>query len=276
MYLYHAPANPAGESGTLTCVSCDPTGARPVGGGGVPGWYEIEAAGNGATNTFDNQPRYVFDDGRVFFGGDRLVPQDVSGGAYEYEPEGVPASEHACSPSSASGSEVFKPAVVFDVEGHRGEEGAGCVALLAPAGVEFLNASETGGDVFLLTEAKLVLGAIESSRSIYDAHECTSASPCFPAPAEQPPACITEASCKAAPTPQPSLYGAPSSATFNGIGNLTAIPAPAGPAVQGKAVKCRRPERLSHGRCVKPKQKKRAKRQGRAKRSAHTDRRGKS
>jgi len=39
-------------------------------------------------------------------------------------------------------------------------------------------------------------------------------------PAGHPPPCVTEASCKAAPTPQPSIFGLPASATFSGAGNL--------------------------------------------------------
>jgi hypothetical protein len=85
----------------------------------------------------------------------------------------------------------------------------------------FLDASKDGGDVFFLTFSKLALQDYDSSPDVYDAHECTSASPCFPVSAPQPPACTTAEACRAAPTPQPALFGAPSSATFSGAGNVT-------------------------------------------------------
>lgn len=82
----------------------------------------------------------------------------------------------------------------------------------------FLDASESGGDVFFLTASRLVAQDVEGGFSVFDAHECTGASPCFAAPAVRPPACDTEASCRVAPTPQPAIYGAPASATFSGSG----------------------------------------------------------
>ena len=84
----------------------------------------------------------------------------------------------------------------------------------------------TGGrDVFFLTTAKLAPQDVDDSYDIYDAHECTSESPCSK-PATSPPPCENEASCKPAPEPEPGIYGAPASATFSGPGNLTP-PAPA-------------------------------------------------
>jgi hypothetical protein len=35
-----------------------------------------------------------------------------------------------------------------------------------------------------------------------------------------PPPCTTVNSCRAAPSPQPQIFGAPPSATFSGVGNL--------------------------------------------------------
>jgi hypothetical protein len=42
----------------------------------------------------------------------------------------------------------------------------------------------------------------------------------FPEPA-LPPACTTPEGCRGANIAQPSLYGAPASQTFNGVGNLS-------------------------------------------------------
>ena len=243
VYLYDAASN------RLACASCDPTGARPIGlkarnvwvASVVPGWNSVDT-GFGGIQAY--QPRYLADGGRLFFTSkDALVPLDVNGAldVYEYEPEGTGPGGAVCAPGAASGSEVFKPARGFEVEGGRGEEGAGCVGLISsgasPDASTFLEASETGGDVFFLTTSKLAPQDFDNAYDVYDAHECTVARPCLRAPAAQPPPCDTEASCKAAPTPQPALFGAPASATFSGQGN--APPAGGGepsPPVKPKAL----------------------------------------
>ncbi len=276
VYLYNASSN------TLACASCDPTGARPVGINGpvasaVPGW--VKYTGGAFNNGPIYQTRYLSNSGRLFFDSkDALVPLDVNGAVdvYEYEPEGVPAGEHACGVGSGGGSVVFKPVRGFEVEeSRRGEEGAGCVALISsgasPEASTFLDASETGGDVFFMTTSKLASQDFDHAYDIYDAQECTSVVPCAPAPVEQPPPCETEGSCRAAPPPQPSIYGVPSSATFNGTGNLAqASPSPAALHIHAKrAAKCRKGFVKRNGRCVRV----RSKRARRAR--AGNERRGK-
>jgi len=253
VYLYHAQTG--GSAATLTCASCEPTGARPVGvqysqavntiddgrqeawptgalvAAAVPGWYapEIELDWQG------HQPRYLSDSGRLFFNSyDALVPDDVNGtwDVYEYEPAGVGAEQHGaergCSSASTSGSVVYRPGHKFTAQALAGEEAAGCVALISSgsssAPSAFLEASETGGDVFFLTASALVSQDTNMAYDVYDAHECTGASPC-PSAALAPAPCDTEASCKPAPQPQPSLYGPAPSQTFSGPGNLTPLPA---------------------------------------------------
>jgi hypothetical protein len=237
-------------TGTLACASCDPTGARPhgfeyglngnaatpnlplVGGDGdwsgtswlaanIPGWTPYELG------TALYQSRYLSNSGRLFFNSsDGLVPKDVNGqeDVYEFEPQDVPVGEHACSSASDSGGEVFKAERGFEVGGVKGTEGAGCVALISSGSSAqesaFLDASESGGDVFFMTTAKLAPQDFDNALDVYDAHECTSQSPCLPEPAEQPPACTTEASCRPAPSPQPALFGLSGSATFSGAGNV--------------------------------------------------------
>ncbi len=282
VFLYHAPEDLESESGShppsLACASCDPTGARPVGlvgadsGGGGPlvdpgeTWGTSSLAGNvpawegTGLGYAVYQPRYLSDSGRLFFdSSNALVPADVNGkeDVYEYEPEGVPAGEHACSPSSTDASDVFEPAGTFAVDGHEGEAGAGCVALISSGTSAqesaFLDASETGGDVFFLTTSQLSPQDYDNNFDIYDAHECTSEAPCAPPAALTPPPCETEASCKTAPTPQPEIYGAPSSETFSGQGNIVQPnpPAPPKKVTKKKTVKCAKSKRLSHGKCVK-------------------------
>ena len=52
----------------------------------------------------------------------------------------------------------------------------------------------------------------------------------------QPPECGSASSCRVAPAAQPSIYGAPSSATFTGTGNLVAVTLPLAGKVKAKAL----------------------------------------
>jgi hypothetical protein len=265
MYLY------AAQTGTLSCASCNPTGSRPVGSASVPGWPATYKQSGGSEAYY--QPRYLSDEGRLFFNSpDALVPLDVSkqSEVYEYEPVGA----GTCTESTSSGSELYVP----------GEHG--CVALIstgtAAEGSQFLEAAEGSGegehgeagsqggrDVFFLTTEKVLPQDVDTVPDVYDAHECTTQSPCIsPAPAPEP--CTTEASCKAPPTPQPTIYAAPSSATFVGPGNQATPPPPVVPKkVTKKAAKCKKGfVKNKKNKCVKNKKKK-----TKAKKSAHTNRR---
>jgi hypothetical protein len=243
-YLYD------GETGRLVCVSCDPTGARPVGERGgselldgdewsgsgtwlaadLPGWTDIRGA------DVIRQPRYLSDSGRMFFDSyGALAPQDVNGtwDVYEYEPPGV----GSCTAVS----------VTFSVRS------GGCVGLVSSGSSGFLDASESGGDVFFLTAARLAPQDFDAALDVYDAQECTTAVPCPAVPAAAPPECVTADACRAASVPQPAVFGAPSSATFSGAGNISPAPVVAPPkkAAKKKAAKCPRGRRRSRGRCVK-------------------------
>jgi hypothetical protein len=238
VYLYHA--EPDGP-GSLVCASCDPSGARPTGveyatmngrlvGGdrvwrdeqwiaaNIPGWtaYLLETA--------LYQSRYLSDQGRLFFNSsDALVPRDVNGDedVYEFEPAGV----GGCS-ASATG---FNAAT------------GGCVGLVssgrAAGESAFLDASGSGDDVFFLTGGQLVASDSDTAVDLYDAHVCSASAPCF-SQASPPPLCTTADSCRPAPSPQPSIFGHPSSATFSGAGNI--VPAPPRPAVLTRAQKLKR------------------------------------
>jgi DNA-binding beta-propeller fold protein YncE len=268
VYLYDA------QAGRLVCASCDPTGQPPTGfvatnegstGAGklilgVNVWLAgqgIAASVPGWTTPFD-QPRYLSNGGRLFFDGfEALVPQDVNGtwDVYEYEPAEYRNGEGSveCTSESVSFSERSGGCVGLVSSGESSEESA------------FLDASESGSEAFFLTAAKLVPQDFDSSYDVYDARECTAGSPCAGMPPTQPAPCSTEASCRPAPTPQPEVFGAPASATFSAPAGL----APAGsPSATGKRIaKCKKPKRLSHGRCIKPKEKKKRPRTRMSKRS---------
>jgi WD40-like Beta Propeller Repeat len=243
VYLYDAQGQ--GGRGQLVCASCNPTGARPEGmldspiypgplvdraqvwkgrwlAASVPGWTSV-----GLTKALI-QSRYLSDSGRLFFdSADALVPQDTNGveDAYEYEPAGV----GSCTTSSQT----------FD------ERAAGCVGLVSSgsSGEEsvFMEASESGEDVFLLTSAPLATQDLDTAYDMYDAHVCSAAAPCA-ASVVAPPSCTTADSCRTAPAPQPGVFGAPASATFAGIGNLVpaVAAAPAKPEAKHKARSKRR------------------------------------
>ncbi|HEX4116180.1 MAG TPA: hypothetical protein VHY18_09940 [Solirubrobacteraceae bacterium] len=232
VYLYGASA------GKLVCASCDPTGSRPVGveygesesrlvdglnvfpdntwiAANVPPWTDFESS------KASYQSRYLSDSGRLFFdSGDALVSQDVNGtqDVYQYEPHGV----GSCTSGTLTFSERSDGCVDLVSSGESAEEST------------FLDASETGGDVFFLTSSKLVGQDTDNAYDIYDARECGSPSRCLAPESVSPPPCDTGDSCKPASTPQPAIFGSPSSATFSGAGNVT--PPIGTPAVKTKAL----------------------------------------
>ncbi len=229
VYLFDA------NEGRVVCASCDPTGARPVGAkyvsnslvGGdrvwgpenwlaanIPGWTPV------AGRTAYYQSRYLSDEGRLFFNSsDALVSQDINGtqDVYEFEVAGV----GSCTASSAT----------FAVSS------GGCIDLISsgtsPTESAFLDASGDGSDIFFLSAERLAPQDVDTSLDVYDAHVCSSTSPCSSSPVSSP-ACVTADACRAAPLPQPAAFGAPASSTFTGAGNVT--PAPPGHVAKRNAL----------------------------------------
>lgn len=262
VYLYDA------MQGKLVCASCLASGERPVGveykaiepGGGsrlaggprdiwpeeglvaanVPGWTVAERSPRKTLY----QPRYLNDSGRLFFNSlDGLVAEDSNNteDVYEYEPPGV----GSC--SEAAGN--YQPSA------------EGCVGLISsgasPQESAFLDASESGDDVFFLTSAQLSKADDDSARDVYDAHVCTGASPCISYQQSEPSNCSGEG-CKPAQSPQAQIFGAPASQSFSGPGDLApAIVAPAKP----KSAEEIRVEKLSKAlKACRTKQKKKKRR----------------
>ena len=231
VFLYDANTN------RVVCASCDPTGARPHGTATVPVRY---SEGSGFLATL-RQPRYLSNGGRLFFNSvDALVAGAYQGvtAPYEYEP---PANGEIEADGGHDTCTTASSAYVASAEG--------CVDLLTRGASSeesmFLEASENGNDVFVLTSEKLAPSDIDRAYDVYDAHVCGSGWECPSPPAVSPPCTGTE-SCRGAPAPQPSIYGAPSSATYSGAGN-PAPPPPSSPAgspskktVTKKAAKCKR------------------------------------
>ena len=69
----------------------------------------------------------------------------------------------------------------------------------------------------------------DNDLDVYDAHVCTSSSPCLTYTHTETSRCTSESACKAPLAPQPAIFGAPASQTFSGPGNLAPTPAPAPP-----------------------------------------------
>jgi hypothetical protein len=218
VYLYDAGA------ASLSCVSCNPTGARPVGvfdtvesgeglgllvdrrkvwaesghehwlAGNIPGWTAQ------SINTALFQSRYLSDNGRLFFNSpDHLVPQASNGkeNVYEYEPAGVGSCE---SPSGACVSLISS--------GSSGKESA------------FLEATPSGNDVFFLTASQLLPQDTDTAFDVYDARVCTTASPCLTPPSPAPPGCSGADACRPASPSQQAPVGPSGTATFSGQGNI--------------------------------------------------------
>jgi hypothetical protein len=150
---------------------------------------EAPAAGGGVLG---NVPHEVSNNGQVFFESkETLLPKDINGQPNVYE---------------------------FDY-------GNGVYLISTGTGSRMsilLDASVSGNDVFFLTSQSLVpQDSFPETEKIYDARVDGG----FPE-AASPPMCTTAEACRSAASPQPSIFGAPSSQTFIGPGNLTPLASP--------------------------------------------------
>ncbi len=164
------------EAKELTCVSCNPSGARPLGPTLLPGW----------TNVYEG-PRYLSDDGsRMFFETyDPLVPSDQNGkrDVYEFEFEEAGTCD--------SESPAFDPL------------SGGCHSLIANGTSSdesyFVDASANGRDAFFSTRSQLVGWDTNDNFDVYDARAgggfpeptpsliCAGEAACLPPPPNEPP-----------------------------------------------------------------------------------------
>jgi hypothetical protein len=226
VYLYEV------ATGSLVCVSCNPSGARPAGPSRMGQSKLIGVA--------EYRPRNVLNDGTVFFdSADRLVPRASDGlsNVYEYEDGRVYAISNV-----AGGSESF---FLDSGNGPHGEE---------------------GGNVFFATGDQLLPEDPGGNVVVYDARVDGG----FPVQTSAP-SCENGDSCKPPPSQQPSVFGAPASATFSGPGNTIASPPPAVVEPKAKAVKCKKGyAKNKQGKCVRKtskKTKKRARKAGNERRA---------
>jgi hypothetical protein len=211
----------------------------------VSGGYLYSAASNRfvcascSGVTFGPAPYFLSNSGQVFFQtGEALLPRDTNGTGDVYEFD-YASGLHLISSGTGSGGAVL------------------------------LGASPSGDDVFFLTRQNLVAkDSFQEANKIYDARVDGG----FPEPALAP-ACTTADACRSASMPQPAIYGAPSSQTFVGAGNLAST-SEAKPKAKpkskskSKSVKCKKGFVKRKGKCV-------GKSRMKAKKSAHTNRTGK-
>ena len=210
-------------TGQLACATCNPTGEPAGAQGGVA--QRGEALGEGY-GLFPN--RHVLTDaGQVFFETtEALVPSDTNGQRDVYEFQGGGA--HLIS----SGTSSFETALE--------------------------DVSENGNDVFFRSNQQLVPQDNQEGQLVtYDARVDGG----FPA-AASPPACTTADACRVPVPPQPSVYGAPASQTFSGVGNLAPPETKPKAKPKAKPVKCKKGFTKKKNKCVKNKKSKRAKKAG--------------
>jgi hypothetical protein len=192
------------DTGTLYCASCS--------NGGTTGYLPISASPS------VYEARWITSDGgRVFFmTPTALVPQDTNANndVYEWERPGV----GSC---TAGGTE-------------------GCLYLLS-GGTDrdqsfFLDASESGDDVFIDTRAKLVGTDEDDLFDVYDVRVDGQVPPV-------PPAC-TGSGCQGLPG-TPPIFATPSSVTFEGVGNFAAPSQKSGSVSKAKQKKPPRKKKKS-------------------------------
>jgi hypothetical protein len=206
------------DTGTLYCASCSSIGT----GGFLP---------MNVTPSV-NETRWISaDGGRVFFMTPQaLVPQDTNANndVYEWERPGVGGCQADGSPE-------------------------GCLYLLSGGTNRdqsfFLDASESGNDVFIETRAQLVGSDEDDLFDVYDVRVDGYTPPA--------PAACTGSGCQGVPEASP-IFATPSSVTFEGVGNFASSPQKSGPVSKPKQKKS------SH----KKKQKKKLKKKSKSKKSA--------
>ena len=240
-------------SSHLACVSCDPSGAPPTGNATL---QSIRTLTTAPENPASILTRNLSADGsRVFFESpDALVPQDTNGqrDVYEWEQGGSGSCHNQ----------------------------AGCLFLLStgqsPDPAYFADASANGNDAFFFTSQPLVGQDQDQIVDIYDARVEGGL-------ASQNPPPVTPCSgdgCRLSPS-MPPVFGAPSSMTFSGNGNLTsvfnlAVKAKPKPLTRSEKLAralraCKRERRTKRAACVKRAEK----RYGQTRPTTKRNRRGK-
>jgi hypothetical protein len=253
VYLYHAGGE--GEEGKLVCASCDPSGARPHGveygqiessAGGIAGGEEVWKQSDWIAANIPGwtqymlgkalyQSRYLSNQGRLFFNAaDALIPTDTNGAEDVYEFEPPSGAEAPAGDSCEESSPTYTPTA------------AGCIDLISSgtSGEEsaFLDASESGNDVFFLSSAHLSPRDVDTALDLYDARVGGGE-----AEGVKPVECIGDA-CQQPATPPNDAT--PGSLSYSGPGNVSEEPT---------TLRCAKGKVKRKGACVAKKHHKHAK-----------------
>ncbi len=233
--------------GSVVCVMCNPDGSGPIPDASFHRSHplSVDPAG-GPQRGMSEDGQYVF-----FDTAESLVPRDTNGklDVYEWHEREGSASHEGTISLIGSGTDTansyFLDSSAYEYKtpstgpecphdpGHR------CVV--------------EGGNVFFGSHANLVPTVDTASEgNLYDARICEPEDPCIPPPAGPPVQC--EGSTCQNPPVEP-IDATPTSLAFIGPSNPT------------QAAKCKKPKKLSHGKCVKQKAKKHGSKK--AGRSAH-------
>jgi hypothetical protein len=193
VYEYTAPAKPGG-TGQLSCASCDPTGAQPVGkaliGGISPGINGFKSV-----NTSFYRVRALSDNGQRLFYAAPLTVEAPYDSVLEYEHDG----EGTC------------------------ENSRGCQMLISSGNTEtdyFLGLSADGSNVYFATSSQLAPTDTDNLRDIYDAR-VDGGIPVSPEP-------LCTGNCRQ-PSGLPPAPLSPVSGLIGPSGNLSAPPPPPSP-----------------------------------------------
>jgi hypothetical protein len=224
LFRYSAPGN------KLACVSCDPTGARPLGSAFLySGSINVFLETGGARSAILTR-NLSADGSRIFFDSpDPLVAADTNGNSSC----NVPLSEYG-----ASCQDVYE----WEAEGSpscpHGNASGGCLFLLSTGKSSepsyFGDADEAGSNVFIFTQSQLVPADRDQLFDVYDARVEGG----LTSQHQLPPAPCSGEECQGAGTPAPAA-AAPGSFGFTGPGNRKPHP------------HCRKGFVRKHSKCVK-------------------------
>jgi hypothetical protein len=217
------------QDGNVSCASC----RAQASGGFLP-----------ASTSYVSMRRWISGNGdRVFFDSEApLVWRDINGAEDVYEWE-----------SDGSGECREETGCVYLISG--GREGA----------AEFIDAGESGSDVFFATRQRLAPLDENENVDMYDARVDG-------VEAVSPLECAGTA-CQGAPSPPP-IFATPASVTFAGVGNFAQPPSP----IVAKARSLTRAQKLSRAlaACHEKREKKRAECESRARKLYGTKQRAKT
>ena len=218
----------SGANGELTCVSCHPDGSPPAAEFAYADIEQAEQGAIGIASTFIfRMNQNVSDSGQVFFSTmEKLAPADENEtwDAYEYEGgEGMSAQLHLISSGKSPEPSYFE------------------------------DATADGSNVFFVTAQSLLRSDTRADYDVYDARVGGG----FTAQDEgvASPPCEALEACRSPLTEPPAEFSA-ASATLSGAGNLVSplppsvLPTPK--KTTRKPIKCRKGQKLSHGKCGKP------------------------